>query len=87
MTRPKPKFCPTPRIWSCFQTAIRLGMSPDIFKKRLPTLQEKGFPEKDELLGGYDADAIESWLDKRSNLDTVDGLDLERELEEWEPSG
>lgn len=68
MARPKSKFMPTPRIWSRQQVACRLGKGEQWFLDHRPELEREGFPKADALLGGYDADAIEAWLDRRGGL-------------------
>ena len=82
MTRPKPTY-PEPRVWSAYQAAARLGMSENKFKKALPGLQAAGFPGADELVGGYDAAAIEKWLDLRSQITTSVGEQPDGALEKW----
>lgn len=77
MARRKPTFIPEPRIWSEHQVACRLGISQGTFRLRLPKLTEKGFPQPDDLLDGWDAAAIEYWLDRRSGLDTGTGFQRE----------
>ena len=68
MTRPRPNFTPTPRVWSDFQVACRLGKSESWLATHRPRLEAEGFPQRDPLLGGTDADTVETWLDQRSGL-------------------
>ena len=68
MARTKPEFIPTPRILSGFQVACRLGKSEQWFASNHTALENMGFPKKDKLLGGWDAEGIEAWLDKRSGV-------------------
>ena len=71
MSRTRPKFTPTPRILSDFQTACRINRSESWFGRNRPRLEAEGFPRFDPLLGGTDGDAIDAWLDQRSGLATV----------------
>ena len=66
MARPKPIFTPDPRIWTGFQVACRLNRSEQWLASNRAALEGVGFPKKDKLLGGWDADQIEAWLDNRS---------------------
>ena len=68
MTRPRPKFTPTPRVWNEFQLACRLGLTEPWLKNNRDRLEAEGLPQRDPLLGGTDADAVEAWLDRRSGL-------------------
>ncbi len=63
MTRPRPKYTPEPRVLNAFQVACRLGWSEATFSARRPELKAKGFPDHNPFLGGYDAVAVEDWLD------------------------
>ena len=85
MSRSRPKYTPEPRIWTAFQVATRLGKSETWFRGNLKKLRDEGFPEYDLLLQGWDADAVEAWMDRRSGLmnDAPDNLVME--LEEWSP--
>ncbi len=74
MSRRRPNYVPPPRILSAYQVACRLGKSESWFRDNLPTLAAEGFPSPDALLGGWDVDAIELWLDSRSGIvDAVEG--------------
>ena len=68
MSRPKPEFIPTPRILNAFQVACRLNKSEQWFASNHTAIERMGFPKKDKLLGGWDAEAVEAWLDKRSGV-------------------
>ncbi len=68
MTRAKPKFVPEPRFWSLIQLAQWFGRTETWLRKRLPRLEEAGFPPRDALLDGHDADACNAWADARSGL-------------------
>ncbi len=68
MTRARPKFIQTPRVWSEFQVACRLGKTEPWLKSNRDRLEAEGLPQRDLLLGGTDADAIETWMDRRSGL-------------------
>jgi hypothetical protein len=66
---PSPRgFLPIPRIWSLRQVAVRLGKSESWMRGQLSGLYKDGFPRPDADLGGYDAKAIEYWLDARNGL-------------------
>ena len=75
MPSAKPKYTPTPRILNARQVAIRLGMSESGFVNRRPGLETRGFPQRDDFLQGWDANAIEAWLDRRSGLALVPSND------------
>ena len=80
MTRHRPSYAPPPRNLDAFQAACRLGVSERWFKDNLTRLRAEGFPERDKLLGGWDAAAIDLWWDRRSGIvpsdETADdGLD------------
>lgn len=83
MARAKPKYLPDPRIWSAYQVACRLGWSESHFKARQTALFAEGFPQPDDLLGGYDADAIDLWLDRRAGLVDATANDVDREIDRW----
>ncbi len=68
MTRPRPKFLPTPRVWNAEQVACRLGGGESWFYEHRPELEAKGFPRKDDVLNGWDSHAIEQWLDDRGGI-------------------
>lgn len=68
MTRPRPSFTPEPRVWTDFQVATRLGKSESWLSDRRAELEKLGFPKRDAVLGGTDANAIERWLDARAGL-------------------
>ncbi len=68
MARSRPKFTPTPRMWNDYQVASRLGKCESWLANHRPRLEVEGFPPRDALLGGTDADAVETWLDRRSGL-------------------
>ncbi|MDH3597171.1 MAG: hypothetical protein OEU09_22995 [Rhodospirillales bacterium] len=68
MTRPRPTYCPDPRIWNDYQVASRLGRSQGWLSKNRARLEAEGFPARDEWLDGTDAEAVEQWLDMRAGL-------------------
>ena len=86
MSRSKPDYVPLPRYLDIFQVATRLGMCENTFRNRRGRLEELGFPKMDEAVEGWDSEAIEAWIDKRSGLKTGFATNLEAELREWEPS-
>ena len=73
MTIAKPRIIVIPRVLTADQAGYRLNMSPNTFRKLLPELLAAGFPPFDELLQGYDRDAIEHWLDRRAGLPSTGG--------------
>ena len=84
MTRRRPAFVPNPRVLQKHGTAARLGQCASTFDKKRPALEAEGFPHYDELLGGWDANAIEAWLDKRAGLsDSCDLVDADTEIDRW----
>ena len=87
MTRPRPPYTPTPRIWTAAQISVRLGHGGNWFNEHRAELGSEGFPAYDNFLGGWDADAIELWLDRRAGIAAADHAmnDLAREIEQWEP--
>lgn len=68
MARAKPAYTPNPRMLNIYQLAARLGMSESTFARKLPILEAKGFPRRNDLIGGWDGDAIELWLDVQSGI-------------------
>lgn len=76
MSRRRPGFVPQPRILtSAQQVAALLGHGEDWFRKNRAALERAGFPRQDALLGGWDAEAIEAWLDRRAGLRRAGGVD------------
>lgn len=68
MARAKPTFIPAPRAWTTYQVAARLNVSEHTFRKRRPELEAVGFPRFDDVLKGWDSEAIEHWMDHRSGI-------------------
>ena len=68
MTHARPKFTPTPRLWSNFQVACRLNKCESWLKDNRDRLEAEGLPQRDPLLDGTDAEAVEAWLDRRSGI-------------------
>lgn len=64
----KPKHVPDPRTWNEFQVACRLNRGVEWFRQHREKLRLEGFPERDELLGGWDSTAIELWYNRRSGI-------------------
>ena len=71
MTRARPPYTPTPRIWNEFQMNARFGKGGNWYHNHRTELEAMGFPAFDEFLGGWDADAIEFWFDRRSGIAEV----------------
>jgi len=86
MGKPLPKFVPKPRIWNQFQVCCRLGMSEDRFRGLRDWFSANGFPLRDEDLGGWDANAIEIWLDMRAGLKKHLPEPAVGEIGNWDPS-
>lgn len=83
MARTKPAFMPRPRILtSPYQVAALLGRGEEWFRQRRLRLEAAGFPIFDPLLGGWDLNAIEVWLDCRSGLEQQSSPD--RESNPWD---
>jgi predicted DNA-binding transcriptional regulator AlpA len=68
MTRPRPRWEIEPRIVNARDVAFRLGKSEGWFHAHYEQLQNKDFPPRDELLGGWDLHAVDQWIDTRSGL-------------------
>ena len=68
MAKKKPTFTPEPRNWNEHQVAARFNRGQEWFRLNRTRLEKAGFPKKDDLLGGWDADAIDRWWDERSGL-------------------
>lgn len=77
MTRARPTYTPTPRIWNESQINVRMGKGGNWFHDHRAELEAMGFPAYDEFLGGWDADAIELWLDKRSGIISADNENVD----------
>lgn len=84
MSRTRPSYTPIPRIQSKFQVVTRLGCGETKFDTIRARLEAMGFPQYDDILGGWDANAIEAWLDKRAGLSASCGLvDADIEIDRW----
>ena len=86
MTRAKPPYVPAPRALAAYQVAARINRGVEWFKAHRPELEAEGFPEYDELLGGWDGKAIEVWFDHRSGLapgTNNDDAALDRRIREF----
>jgi len=68
MTAAKPKYVPEPRILNKYQVAALFGVSTAAFDRRLAEFEEKGFPAKNEFMGGWDAKAVHIWMDLQSGI-------------------
>ena len=85
MTRPRPSYTPDPRNLDEYQTATRLGHGVTWLRSNRDRLEAMGFPAYDDFLGGWDADAIELWFDRRSGIAAEPMNNADREIEQWEP--
>jgi hypothetical protein len=79
VTTPKPKYTPAPRPWNEAQVAARLNRGVEWFRRSKALLEAQGFPQKDDLLNGWDSKAIEMWMDRRSRIE-LPANDAEGEL-------
>ena len=70
MTRRRPAYEPTPRVLKKHGLAALFGWGDTTFDKKRPALEAEGLPLYDELLGGWDAHAVERWFDRRAGLAT-----------------
>ena len=68
MASKKRPFVPQPRVWSPSQVAAWFGRGEQWFRDHRPGLEAAGFPARDDLLGGWDANACKVWMDSRSEL-------------------
>lgn len=69
MAKRKPTYIPVPRPFNEFQTAARLNRGVEWFRQNRARLKAEGFPDYDDLLGGWDSEAIDRWMDARSHID------------------
>ena len=68
MASKKRPFVPLPRVWSPSQVAAWFGRGEQWFRDHRHGLEAAGFPARDDLLGGWDANACTVWMDSRSGL-------------------
>ena len=69
MTKPRKLKMPKSRfLSSIWQVGSYLGHGGAWFRTHREELEASGFPTFDELIGGWDKDAIDVWLDGRSGL-------------------
>jgi hypothetical protein len=59
------RFAVEPRDVPEEKAARRLHLTATEFKKKLPALIDRGFPEADPTTGMYDLDAIDAWRRSR----------------------
>ena len=81
MTSPRKPGRRPPRIVSTTEAlADYLDHSVTWLSTRLPKWEAMGFPKRDDILDGWDIEAVDLWIDGRSNLlSPSDRLTLERE--------
>ena len=82
MTNAKFQFQPEPRLFNASQVASRLGKGLTWFYDHLSHLSAQGFPNRDPFFGGWDAKAIERWLDKRGEIEEPDAAN-DNPYDEW----
>ncbi|MDD2325043.1 MAG: hypothetical protein PHW63_03395 [Alphaproteobacteria bacterium] len=59
---------PTPRVWGVREIAARLNRSVAWFYEHKAHLKQLGFPNRDEVFGGWDSHAVEAWFDRRAGM-------------------
>jgi predicted DNA-binding transcriptional regulator AlpA len=65
----RPSIVPvTPRVLNTATLCAYLGRSESWFAEHRAELEAQGFPKPVSLLGGYDRNAVDLWLDQRSDL-------------------
>ena len=87
--RKPPPFLPRPRIWSKSQVCARFQRCVSWFDANRSELEAQGFPTFDQLLGGWDSQAVERWFDRRAGIDArCDDrvAKSEKTLDEWAQS-
>ena len=78
---------PPNRIWSINQVAAYLGHSEQWFRDNRTILESYGFPkalELNDLVLGWDNEALKLWLDKKSKIvaDVKDTSDISARMME-----
>ncbi len=75
-------YTPSPCVFNQYQMACRLNSSETTFKVKLPKLVAAGFPQYDELLGGWSVPAVERWIELRAGLGGTNENILDSEIME-----
>ena len=74
----------SPRIASRKDVAALLSMSKETFRNKLPELTKSGFPDYDNLLGGFDLKAVNQWMDIRAGIEMGKPIDsADAEIIKW----
>lgn len=68
MTTPDKTFSDLSLFGSSKWAAHRLGLSFDVFRRKLSTLQGDGFPKTDGIIGLYIKEDVEAWVAKRRQI-------------------
>lgn len=63
------------RVIPAGRVAQMLGRHPSWFRRRRALLEAQGFPARDDLLGGWHADAVDRWLAARSGASVPGSTD------------
>lgn len=74
MTRRRPPFVER-RVLSAFETAAYLGRSVSWLTDHAHRLHKSGFPRPIPVVGGYDKQAIDQWLDRMGGAPRSDDFD------------
>jgi predicted DNA-binding transcriptional regulator AlpA len=67
--RPSRAELPMRRILDAAGVAGLFGKSRAWFYGRRTQLEARGFPRRDQLMGGWDAEAVHRWIDRQSGSD------------------
>lgn len=68
-----------PAIMNKKEVCRRLRCSPQTFERRMPELEQRGFPKRDTLLQGWPITKVEEFLHKRFHQED-DFVQEERKL-------
>jgi len=87
MTGKRPRITRQPRVAQTDETmGAYLDHSASWLRLHMPRLIAAGFPKRDALLDGWDLNAVDAWLDRRSGMIPTERIDLKKaqtsELEE-----
>jgi hypothetical protein len=82
MARLKVLFIPTPRFFDADQVATRLGKSENWFREHQSRLEKKGFPKFNAEFDGWDAVAIERYIDMKSGIRKPTAADYDSDIME-----
>jgi hypothetical protein len=74
MRRRKPLFVER-RVLSAFEAAAYIGRSTTWLADHADRLYKTGFPRPIPVVGGYDKQAIDRWLDRMGSVPRTDDFD------------